>query len=116
MHRKLCASNIFMYEDIVKIGGVGLTDYSKAGKELDLQRWTAQEALKSKMYASKCDVWSFGILMWECFSLGNFTLIDSVTNIKGEIDRFKILMNLIALRNKHKFSNLQSYSDRNLIA
>ena len=71
MHRKLCASNVFMFEDIVKIGGVGLTDYSKAGKELDLQRWTAQEALKSKMYAGKCDVWSFGILMWECFSLGN---------------------------------------------
>ena len=81
MHRKLCASNIFMFDDIVKIGGIGLTDFSKTGKELDLQRWTAQEALKSKMYASKCDVWSFGILMWECFSLGNNILIDSIATI-----------------------------------
>jgi len=76
MHRKLCASNIFMFDDIVKIGGIGLGDFSKTGKELDLQRWTAQEALKSKMYASKCDVWSFGILMWECFSLGGTPYAD----------------------------------------
>ena len=71
-----------MFDDIVKIGGIGLADFSKTGKELDLQRWTAQEALKSKMYASKCDVWSFGILMWECFSLGNFIIIDSIIPIK----------------------------------
>jgi serine/threonine protein kinase len=76
MHRKLCASNIFMFDDIVKVGGIGLSDYSKTGKELDLLRWTAQEALKSKMYASKCDVWSFGILMWECFSLGGTPYVD----------------------------------------
>ena len=76
MHKKLCASNIFVHGDqtpsIAKIGGIGLADYSKTGKELDLLRWTAQEALKSKMYAGKCDVWSFGILMWEAFTLGMF--------------------------------------------
>ena len=97
MHRKLCASNIFMFDDIVKIGGIGLSDFSKTGKELDLQRWTAQEALKSKMYASKCDVWSFGILMWECFSLGNLIIINSLTPIK-ELDRFKMLITLMYLK------------------
>ena len=69
-HRRLCANNVFVCGNSIKIGGIGIADYAKPGKDLDLMRWTAQEALKSKMFASKCDVWSFGILMWEAFTLG----------------------------------------------
>ena len=72
LHRKLCARNVFLCGSEAKVGGVGLADYSKAGKEIDPLRWTAQEAIKSTMYASKCDVWSFGILMWEVFTIGNY--------------------------------------------
>ena len=70
MHKKLCASNVFVCGETTKLGGTGLADYSKPEKELDILRWTAQEALKSKMFATKCDVWSFGILMWETITLG----------------------------------------------
>ncbi len=34
-------------------------------------KWTAPEALYSNRYTSKCDVWSFGILLWEMFSGGD---------------------------------------------
>ena len=72
-HRRLCASNVFLSCGVSKVGGFGISHTSpwgKAGKELDLTRWTAQEALRSQSFVSKCDVWSFGVLIWEAFTLG----------------------------------------------
>ena len=71
-HRKLCARNVFMVNNCPKIGGLGIADYSKPGQEADFTRWTAQETFQSRNYAAKCDVWSFGILMWEVLTLGGF--------------------------------------------
>lgn len=34
-------------------------------------KWTAPEALNFGKYTSLCDVWSYGILMWEIFSRGD---------------------------------------------
>lgn len=34
-------------------------------------KWTAPEALNFGKYTSLCDVWSYGILMWEIFSKGD---------------------------------------------
>lgn len=69
-HRKLCARNVFIVNNVAKIGGLGIVDYWKVGQETDLVRWTAQEAIKSKLYASKCDVWAFAVLLWEVVTLG----------------------------------------------
>ncbi|EDQ91688.1 uncharacterized protein MONBRDRAFT_3505, partial [Monosiga brevicollis MX1] len=35
-----------------------------------LQRWLAPEAVESKGYSMAADMYSFGVLMWEIWSLG----------------------------------------------
>lgn len=71
-HKKLCARSIYLTQDgQAKIGNVGIVDYVQPGQVGDYTRWTAQEAYKStKTYVSKCDVWSFGVVLWEIFTLG----------------------------------------------
>jgi serine/threonine protein kinase len=33
-------------------------------------KWTAPEAFSGNVFNTKCDVWSMGVLMWECWSRG----------------------------------------------
>ena len=33
-------------------------------------RWSSPEVLLYREYSSKSDVWSYGILLWEIYSLG----------------------------------------------
>lgn len=70
-HRKLCARNVsLLNQSTPKIAGIGISEFSKPGQDVNLVRWTAPETFKSKNYVSKCDVWSFGCLMWEAVTLG----------------------------------------------
>ncbi|XP_011251363.2 tyrosine-protein kinase Fer isoform X2 [Camponotus floridanus] len=76
IHRDLAARNCLVgYECIVKISDFGMSreeeEYtvSDGMKQIPI-KWTAPEAMNFGKYTSLCDVWSYGILIWEIFSKG----------------------------------------------
>ncbi|XP_059179327.1 fibroblast growth factor receptor 3-like [Physella acuta] len=75
IHRDLAARNVLVTEDnVLKIADFGLArngDYYRktSGGQFPV-KWMPPEALIDFKYTVKSDVWSFGIVMWEIFSLG----------------------------------------------
>ena len=100
MHGDLAARNVLLADDgIVKVADFGLArqlyhyDYKKQGQVFAFEtndviiyaqsclhfeyikdklpiKWMAPESLTEMVFSSQSDVWSFGIVMWELFSLG----------------------------------------------
>lgn len=76
--RDLAARNCLVGEKhVVKISDFGMSRqqddgvYSAEGGLRQIPvKWTAPEALNFGRYTTESDVWSFGILLWETFSLG----------------------------------------------
>ena len=87
VHRDLAARNV-----LVKVVGSGveckLCDFG-LGRETDNNyytvsapgvalpiKWTAPEALEKKRFSVYSDVWSFGVVLWEVFSIGVEPFLD----------------------------------------
>ena len=80
VHRDLAARNILIGSKLeMKIADFGLSrnitnmegnEYKKKSDTPLPVRWSPPEALLHGRYTSFSDVWSFGVVLWELFSMG----------------------------------------------
>ncbi|TPP58614.1 Fibroblast growth factor receptor [Fasciola gigantica] len=93
IHRDLAARNVLLTANCTcKISDFGLSRQLDPNTEYYLRdrgalplRWLAPEVLDTKRYSQKSDIWSYGVLIWEIYTLGGtpytqFT-IDQVRNL-----------------------------------
>lgn len=81
IHRDIAARNCLLSSKgpgrVVKIADFGMARdiyrsdyYRKGGKAMLPIKWMPPEAFLDGIFTSKTDIWSFGVLLWEVFSLG----------------------------------------------
>jgi serine/threonine protein kinase len=102
LHRDVAARNVLLYSSsVVKICDFGLSknctnyrelSYTSCNKKPMPWKWMSPESLSHGVYTEKTDVWSFGVFLWEVYSLGQ-------TPLKGVLDS-RSLLNMIE---KHAF-------------
>ncbi|XP_031623033.1 fibroblast growth factor receptor-like [Contarinia nasturtii] len=94
LHRDLAARNVLLCtNNVVKICDFGLARdlhkngyYRTRGEEKVPMRWLALESLNEPKYSVHSDVWSFGIVLWELFSLGELPYSEEKMHTFGELE------------------------------
>ena len=101
IHRDLAARNVLVAKDLsCRIADFGMSRellsdseyYTSSGGRIPL-RWTAPEAVFYQKYSEKSDVWSFGMTLFEIWSLGEKPWGNDATNeeiIEGLSDGRKL--------------------------
>ncbi|XP_072034064.1 uncharacterized protein [Amphiura filiformis] len=84
IHRDLAARNILVGRGYTpKVSDFGMSReqdvYVQASSRRVPTRWLSIESMTKKMYSTKSDVWSFGILLWEIVTFGGTPYSDMET-------------------------------------
>ncbi|MGH0183671.1 UNVERIFIED_CONTAM: hypothetical protein FKN15_012624 [Acipenser sinensis] len=95
--RDLAARNVLVtHEKVVKIGDFGLardimndSNYIVKGNARLPVKWMSPESLFEGLYTVQSDVWSYGILLWEIFSLG----VNPYPGIQVDQSFYKLIQN-----------------------
>ncbi|XP_029458465.1 receptor-type tyrosine-protein kinase FLT3 isoform X2 [Rhinatrema bivittatum] len=95
IHRDLAARNVLVtHGKVAKICDFGLardimndSNYVIKGNARLPVKWMAPESVFEAIYTMKSDVWSYGILLWEIFSLG----VNPYPGIQVDANFYKLL-------------------------
>uniref|UniRef100_A0A7M4ED69 Tyrosine-protein kinase n=1 Tax=Crocodylus porosus TaxID=8502 RepID=A0A7M4ED69_CROPO len=108
IHRDLAARNCLVNNDLtVKVSDFGMARYvlddlyvSSQGTKFPV-KWSAPEVFHYTKFSSKSDVWAFGILMWEVFTLGKqpYELYDNMQVIQKVCEGYRLYRPQLASKN-----------------
>ncbi|CAF4635942.1 unnamed protein product, partial [Rotaria sp. Silwood2] len=73
-------------------------------------RWTSPEAIFDSEYTSRSDVWSYGITLWEIYSLGERPFATMNNNAIKNILKNPLLNLYFYLPQSHKYMSNEIYN------